>query len=504
MKKILITLMCCLIVPAIASAQKAKDILENAEKLKDGTVIFLRYENGELKYSNTKEPTSFISLPDSLYFVTNKTAVNVFIGTLNPLTNTITQEISFSADLIDKAEDEALGAIVSLLNNLKVVQSEKITQLNSEDDNLLKLKKGFGNNQADSLIDINFNNTKQERNKLAEELKRFNDIKKNLEKLIAKLEDSKKKRIKKVFTSLKELQYVYMPDNRETSANDILKASNTEIEAINKEFDNYDDTVKAIATKIEKYPVEEPNSYVEKFVFSEILSKQVQVIKLQKQRLTNLEKAYKLVKDAQKVSAATVGYTNIGTIKIAQGKIAHMAIYVNEEGMKLDKDDEMVSIDKKVLLSKIINVRKHQLFVPEVVAGIAYTFLSFPKYAAETDATGNTVVTNAGDENFKKLNITAMINYNLFLPGANVHPFIQIGVGAKSDYPTLLTGLGLRFNGVLGRRLALSGGFASTWIKTLNKLNVGDKVSGTAELEADISHEFKFPLKPYVGVQISF
>ncbi len=161
-------------------------------------------------------------------------------------------------------------------------------------------------------------------------------------------------------------------------------------------------------------------------------------------------------------------------------------------------------VSTKEEVSKIIGVRRFQRFVPEVSVGIAYTDLSFPKYSTNTDASGKDIVAEAGEEKINKLNFTTMINFNWFMTNSPIHPFWQIGIGVNADFPTLLTGIGARLNVTGAKRLALAVGFATTWIKTLDQLKLGDVVSGPADVEKDTKFKFNKKPKPYFGIQYNF
>ena len=43
-----------------------------------------------------------------------------------------------------------------------------------------------------------------------------------------------------------------------------------------------------------------------------------------------------------------------------------------------------------------------------------------------------------------------------------------------------------------------------TWIKELEKLKVGDEVTGTAAIDQDLKSAFSWPPKAYIGLQYNF
>lgn len=70
--------------------------------------------------------------------------------------------------------------------------------------------------------------------------------------------------------------------------------------------------------------------------------------------------------------------------------------------------------------------------------------------------------------------------------------------------PTLLTGFGVRsnINGI--KRLAISGGVAMTWVKELDELKVGDKITGTDDIDKDYKFSSAPKFSPYVTLQYNF
>ncbi len=96
-----------------------------------------------------------------------------------------------------------------------------------------------------------------------------------------------------------------------------------------------------------------------------------------------------------------------------------------------------------------------------------------------------------------------MINFNYYIPNSPIHPLYQIGIGVNSGIPTFITGFGIRSNINGLKRLTVSGGIAMTWVKELDKLKVGNKISGTDDIDKDLKFQFRQP-KPYIGIQYNF
>jgi hypothetical protein len=301
-----------------------------------------------------------------------------------------------------------------------------------------------------------------------------------------------------VFTTLRGLDFA-----SEEPTRDSIRATRDSIAEFNRRFNLIDVDMGTLKTYLDALSkCKENDTLVDNYVVNEIYGDLQKAWATKRKRLANLQKAYDAVNTvymaaAHPSPAGTQWYTKPVNIVLQDRSITLLTVTVNHSGMEL-RDGEIVATEKTPYFKKVLRFRRFQRFVPEVSAGVAYTNLSFPKFGTDTSATGELVVASAGEEKFKKLNLTAMVNWNYYIQNSDVHPFFQAGVGANADYPVLLLGVGIRLNSGL-KRVAFSVGGASSWIKTLNKLNVGDKVSGTADIEKDYQHEFKAP-KIYFGM----
>jgi hypothetical protein len=65
-------------------------------------------------------------------------------------------------------------------------------------------------------------------------------------------------------------------------------------------------------------------------------------------------------------------------------------------------------------------------------------------------------------------------------------PMLQIGAVASKDLPAILLGGGLRLFGLGKGDIAIGGGVMGAWYKDLQKLKVGDVVSGTNDITSDL------------------
>lgn len=466
--------------PAFSFAQTASDILERAVKIDNTNELRLKFEKSAINYKTVAgRKTSYVSLDDSLYFLTSN-KVPVFIETVNPLNFSVASSLSYSADAISKAQDAAFLTLIKL-----------IKAPGAPPDAASAVAPGGAPALAHVAV-------------VAPAVRPFRNIQREIEALQKRLTNNNKKLIAEQFTILKNITF----DNAST-IQPTLDGVLTFSDRLSSVYKTYQDSLTKIRIDLDGY-TSPPYPFTEvtlgKHMFQQDTVALSASITTQLKWLANLLAAHKLVSEAfsNAVKSDDELLTKVDEVVNNSGKIANLAVTVNKDGMKLTPGNDIVPEDKKAASSRTIKFRKFNRFVFEVAAGVAYTDIDFPKFGTTTDAAGNTVVSDAGKDSFRKFNLTAMFNWNYYIQNSSIHPFFQLGVGANSQYPTLFSGVGLRFNSNASSHFAISGGFASTWVKTLDKLKIGDTVTGTADIDKDITYEFHFPLKPYIGLQYNF
>ena len=77
--------------------------------------------------------------------------------------------------------------------------------------------------------------------------------------------------------------------------------------------------------------------------------------------------------------------------------------------------------------------------------------------------------------------------------GPLLAPMLQAGIATSKDSPALLGGGGIRLIGLPKGDVALGAGGMIGWVKDLGTLQVGDRVGGTSDIEADL--EVRNPLR---------
>lgn len=474
-------------------AQKVGDILEKGIPIKAKHAIFLRLNDKDntLHFETGKtNSNNFDPLKES-FFLLHGNGANVFLAPpLNPLSHSTSTDISFSNDEIDAKASEALGSIIDALAKLTTSPPTP-----SPNKNVKKKTAKNGDKNVPVVIKDISNPCDSKVLKL----------KASFEIIASMLKIDKKKELTEVFNILKKAEF---KDKVVTKSEiELAKTKYTLIETYYAEIGTKIDQVKIDMKEYETCTPAPPDNFIKIFVMNQIIKQEQEVLDGYMTALKNLDNIYTLVK---KVFDAAEGegkewQIKLGRVSIEEGKIATYTVTVNTDGYTLSEDNkEITKTAKKSVVATNLKFRKIQRIIPEVSAGLAFTYLKFPKYGTNTDtATGKQIVAFSGNDEFKRMNFTVMLNFNYYIPNSPVHPFWQVGIGATAGYPTFFTGFGGRIN-IAMKRLAVSGGFAGTWIKTLSTLKVGDPVSGTADLDKDIKYEFSFPLKPYLGIQYNF
>lgn len=460
-------------------AQKVTDIFKNGQRIKKGEKIFLEFQPSSLSYyiahdNQSPDPTH---LSDSSIFLTSKNGINIFIKPLNPINYTIVGENKIVVDPINETATNALESMLQTLNS--TVPKGAIAPAKPG-------KRGAKPRPTPCT--------------------KFTEIISDIEKIKEKLKDNKKDKIVKIFKVLKSLDFD-TEDNTKKALKDIKK----DIKRIEKHFEEIKEEIEILqeSDDIKAYSCSSPEPFTAKYIFNDLLDKLVNIKNTQKKRLTNLKNIYKLVKNKQKQASSGGGKnlkwcTKVDLVPSHEGKISIYTLKILQSGYILSKDDEIVSLESKELITKTIQIRRFQRFIPDVSVGTAYTFFEYKTYGTTLNSLGKQVIADPSINYVKNINISSMINFNLYCPNSPIQPLYQIGLGINSEVPTLLTGIGIRINADGVRKIALSGGIALSWIKELNTLNVGDEVNGTSTIDEDLEYNFSWPPNGYIGIQFNF
>lgn len=209
---------------------------------------------------------------------------------------------------------------------------------------------------------------------------------------------------------------------------------------------------------------------------------------------------------AQLVNAGTGSgdnYFRVGTVLVTNEQMKEVTLIIRRRILTLPDGKDAIQIEDKGELTTTLRVRPHQPVVLEFAPGVVYTNLSYPRFGTAT-VDGRTVVAEGGRAR-QNVSLVAMLN---IIPNVKVFDskalswlVAQVGLGTAEKYPMLLAGAGIRLPSV---KLALTAGAAWSWVQTLEDLRVGDEISGTADLERDLTYRFQSAPAFYLGIQRGF
>jgi len=462
--------------------QTSSDILEDGITVEKNDNIFLKLSDKTIKYFIGEHPTRPVTLKDSVIFLVKNESVNIYLKPLNPLSYSYKSENKIIVDPVDEAAAKVFTSIKDLI--------DKVTSIGSG-------AREFKDTSGTFPKDYSFDDLLNLYIKIKDSLK--NDYKND---------------INAEFKSLKSLSF-----NSEEDTKEAIAASEKNITAINAHFKYLEDQFKSLLDKtdsLNKDRFSVSDLFTLKYVFRQLCTELKNIKNEQYKRVKNLIKVFDLVqgayKDAKENKDGLEWCVYLAEVPCPRGKISIFTVTIHQSGYRLSTDDdkevikdEIIEDEQKMIVETTIRVRGFQRFIPEVSVGIAYTTLNFPTYAVETDTvTEKNYVGEVRNEVINRINISAMLNYNFYIPRSPIHPFIQFGTGVNIDFPSLLLGTGLRINSINKTRFAFSIGFASTWIQTLQTLSVGDEIKDEEELKKDLKYEFNMHPKLYYGIQYNF
>ena len=160
------------------------------------------------------------------------------------------------------------------------------------------------------------------------------------------------------------------------------------------------------------------------------------------------------------------------------------------------------SVKEGKAISGSLTVRRFSRFAVEPSVGAVFATVTQPKYAAGTNAKGETIVTRTDDTNLS-FSPSAMANFVCRCGTSRISPMIQLGASASKDTPGALVGAGFRlFGGKSG--LGIGGGAMFAWVKDLKTLQVNQVVPSAAAIEQDRAFRTRPSVGGYFTVQYRF
>jgi hypothetical protein len=101
-----------------------------------------------------------------------------------------------------------------------------------------------------------------------------------------------------------------------------------------------------------------------------------------------------------------------------------------------------------------------------------------------------------------------MLNLVINIGYGPAYPMVQFGVGSGKTYPTVMAGVGGRifsFQNSSLRNISLSVGGVWHWAQQLNNLKIDvTPVTGTADVNKDLSYVFQTAPSLYLGIHFNF
>lgn len=450
--------------------QSASDVLAKSEKLNQN--LYLKWDTAQkkitYKISRTPPPLTEYDIfewDSSLFLPTNYTQ-HIYLFPLNPLNYSYSDTVFNIDDPIYKEAEDALIIIGTLIQKQGIPAAASGTQ------------KANAKKETDEI---------------------FSQIVAKHNQIIKSLSANQKQKIVEAFLILKGLSFT---DSITTNAG--IQRANAIINNINDHFELQKEFVQNLEDLVAKYNVaNEGQDFLNKIQLNTILEEVKKIQHVQISRFADLKNARDITQKAYE-DARSLGW--IGReqkLEIQKGKIVTYRLSIVVSGLEI-KDSEIVAVKtSKTISTKVIRLRRFRTFVPEVFAGFAYTLINYPKYGTTADSSGQQHVADAGSNtNFiKRVAFNTMLNFNVYFPNSDIIPFAQLGVGANSEVPMILGGIGGRFH-ISKTLVAVSFGYTGYWVKDLDKLKVGSPVTGTADIEKDLKYTWSNTPKFYIGFQV--
>lgn len=305
------------------------------------------------------------------------------------------------------------------------------------------------------------------------------------------------KRMKTTFDELKALDFQNAVSTR-NQFNIIVDS----MEVIKTYLDHMNSLIKKLEAEPELLSSESDTGFLLNYVYLDYVYSVREAYNTRVKQYTNLEKAKKLVENAILLAESNNWFIPLKSIHVSKTENSIYTVSIDTNAWNMDENGALTQGIGGKKITRVIVVRKFQLLVPEVSAGVYYTFFKYNTYGTTTDSTGQQFVAEPTVNTMKRFNASVMLNYNFYIPNSQIRPLIQFGGGIQSGIPVLMAGGGLRVGN--SNAFAITGGVALTWLRELQTLKVGDPVSGTDEIERDLKYEFSFPLRGYIGIQYNF
>ncbi len=465
-------------------SQDAQDVLKG-ERSASGDLYFAK----DLHHKIHKRSKSFVSLPDSTVILVPR-VYTVHLQAYNPLHYTHNVGVQLHLDPIQ----------TSILSSLEILKT------NYSDENWWGLDEWYFEDWDDSSSQEDIKTKTIDQDTINQDLL---DLVDEIEQIGQNVNKDSSSNCLNLTARLINLNF--LDETRTTSDLDEIR---TELSMIKAWYTKLSDDLSSFTIVYRRKKAEIKKEAKIDFMsrdwltlnyLSEI-SKKISISKKeQEKRISNLDKLLKSIKTVMNSWESSIvegrWFVVIDRKTINKGDLHLLKVSIKHHQMSID--GEKITKDEASEKHKFFRIRKFNRIVTELSAGTIYTFQDYTRFTTAKNILNEEFVALANPNKLERVDITTMVNFNIYLPNSSILPFIQLGVGLNKAVPLGLLGGGLRFD--LGKKkiFAISGGLSITGIKELQDLNVGDVVKDNLEVENDLEYEVS-PIKPYFGFQYNF
>lgn len=184
-------------------------------------------------------------------------------------------------------------------------------------------------------------------------------------------------------------------------------------------------------------------------------------------------------------------------------QMQNVAVKVASVTLKVDSATSMISTDQQVAGSTTFSVRRYSALTPEIGVGAVFGTIQQPTYGTGKDASGQTIVARAPTKSLS-VNPTILVNFVCRCGSGILVPMAQIGTSTSKTLPAILLGGGVRLFGLGKGDVAIGGGAMFAWYQDLQKLKVGDVITGTNDINADLGYISTPKVGGYFALQYKF
>lgn len=184
-------------------------------------------------------------------------------------------------------------------------------------------------------------------------------------------------------------------------------------------------------------------------------------------------------------------------------KMQNVSAKVTSISIKVDATTSIISTVQQSAGSATFSVRRYSALTPEVGVGAVFGTIKQPTYGTGTNSSGQTIVAKKSG-NSLSVNPTILVNFVCRCGTGLLVPMLQIGAATSKDLPAILLGGGFHLFGLGKGDVAVGGGLMLGWYKDLNKLQVGDVVTGTNDINNDLGYIGTPKPAAYAAIQYKF